>query len=196
MKRQSNDDALAERELLQKMYVEASRRNELKKHMQSIVREEKHKTTNQRKVWLAAASITILIGIGTFFIFHPKHSFNNIIRAKQENESQEGLFVTGTENKIPEFGSVDTFNLKNKNIEAFLPADGVVFQQNDTILFSRKETTLENVLLISDTSGSIIKKIIMQSGSAEYKLLPYTLKPGKYFWNYMQNGVPRSFKIE
>ena len=177
---------LAQRKLLQASYFEASERHDLKKQIRLAVNDEKRKMSNlKRNAWLIAASFTILAGIGTFFIMQSRQSSDNNL-VSQGNNSQEDEVVAAKQNKIAEYGSVDTFNKQSKiNVIDFLPVDGTVFNQKDTILFFLPVMNEKDVLIIYDNAGSVIKKVSFQPGNEEYKILPYTLKPGEYAWNHL-----------
>ena len=185
-------DAFEQRKLLQASYIEASKRHELKKHVRSVVTDVKRKNANLRKVWLVAASFVILVGIGSFFLLHSRQPPDNSM-AKQENN-----VVIGRKNQIEEYGTVDTLsNQPKSNAVTFLPVDGTVFYQKDTILFFLPVMDEKDVLIINDKSGSIIKKITLLPHSAEYKLLPYILKPGEYTWGHsFDESVKHSFSIK
>ena len=192
----SLNDALAERIRFQKSYIEASKQLKLKSNIKLVVSKQKRKASEQRKVWFLAASFLILAGIGSFLYLQNKPSANNPI-AKQENQNQQDQVVTGKENKIGEFGSVDEYNNPDKNSEFFLPADGAVFNQHDTILFSRENAFRNEILIITNkTTGSISKKVTIESGFTEYKVFPYSLKPGLYTWSLSRDSVAHSFRIK
>lgn len=190
------DDAFADtfeqRKLLQLSYIEASKRHELKRHLRSVITDVKRKKTTLRKVWLVAASFIILAGIGSFFLLQTRQSSNNNMAKQDEN------IVIGKKNQIEEYGSVDTFNKKStSNAITFLPVDGTVFYQKDTILFFLPVMDEKDTLIIYDKSGAIIKKITIKPHSSEYKLLPYMLKPGEYSWNHsFDETVKHSFSIK
>jgi len=188
-------EALAQRQLLQKAYVEATKRIELKNHIRSIISDEKRKTANQRTFWLIAASITILVGIGSFLLFKPKQTLNNNV-AKQDSLPPEDQLVSPNKTNIVEFGTLDTLHQQNEDIKTLLPAEGAVFSQTDTILFSRQNVDVNEMLTITDKTGSVIFKTTIQSGTAEYIVLPFALKPGTYFWNFEHANISHTIIIK
>jgi hypothetical protein len=190
-------DAYQQRKLLQASYIEASKRYELKKHIRTVVTDVKRKNANLRKVWLVAASFVLLLGIGSFFLLHSRQASNNNM-AKQGINLPADEVVTGKKNNIEEYGSVDTFSNQPKgNIITFLPVDGTVFNRNDTILFFLPVMNGKDTLIIYDKAGSVRKKITIQPGTAEYKLFPNILKPGKYSWDHTSDkSVTHSFSIK
>jgi hypothetical protein len=187
-------EALAHRQLLQKSYIEATKRIELKNHIRSIISDEKRKAANQRTFWLIAASITILVGIGSFLIFKPKQTLNNI--AKQDSLPQEDQLVSPNKTNIVEFGTLDTLHQQNEDIKTLLPAEGAVFSQTDTILFSRQNVDVNEMLTITDKTGSVIFKTTIQSGTAKCKVLPFALKPGTYIWNFEHANISHTIIIK
>jgi len=189
-------EALAKRRLLQKSYIEAAKRIELKKKIHAVIVDEKRKTINQPKVWLAAASITILLGIGSFFMFQPKPSLNNTTVAKQDSMPQEDILVSPNKHKIVEFGTADTLHQQNKAVRTLLPADGAVFYQTDTIHFSRPKTDVQEVLTIRDKNGLVVINATMVPGISEYKVIPRSLKPGKYTWNFSDENLTHTLIIK
>lgn len=189
-------EALANRRLLQKSYIEASKRIELKNKIHAVIIDEKRKTINQRMVWLAAASIAILLGIGSFFIFQPKPSLDNTTLAKQDSPPQEDILVSPNKHKIVEFGTADTLHQQSEIITTFLPADGAVFNQTDTIHFSRPKTDVQNVLTIRDKNGLVVINATIIPGISEYKVIPYSLKPGKYTWGFSDENISHSLIIK
>jgi len=188
-------EALAQRQLLQKAYVEATKRIELKNHIRSIISDEKRKTANQRTFWLIAASITILVGIGSFLLFKPKQTLNNNV-AKQDSLPPEDQLVSPNKTNIVEFGTLDTLHQQNEDIKNLLPTEGAVFSQTDTIIFSRQNVDVNEMLTITDKTGSVIFKTTIQSGTAEYIVLPFALKPGTYIWNFEHANISHTIIIK
>jgi len=189
-------EALAKRQLLQNSYIEATKRIEIKKKIHAVILDEKRKTINHRKVWLAAASIAILLGIGSFFMFQQKPSLDNTTVAKQDSLLQEDILVSPNKNTIVEFGTADTLHKQNETITTFLPADDAVFYQTDTIRFSRPKTDGQDVLTILDKNGLVVINATMIPGISEYKVIPHSLKPGKYTWSFLNENIPNTLIIK
>lgn len=189
-------EALANRRLLQKSYIEASKRIELKNKIHAVIIDEKRKTINQRMVWLAAASIAILLGIGSFFMFQSKPSLDNTTVAKQDSLPQEDILVSPKKHKIVEFGTADTLHQQNENITTFLPADSAVFYHTDTIHFSRPKTDVQDVLTIRDKNGLVVINATMIPGISEYKVIPHSLKPGEYTWSFSDENLTHTLIIK
>jgi hypothetical protein len=190
-------DSLAKRKLLEASYIEASTRYDLKRKIRSVIKKEKHKTEYVHRLWIAVASISLLVGIASFFILQSRFSSNNTFAKKENNQLKDEVAV-GNQNKIEQYGSVDTFNNKtgNKGI-TYLPLDGTVFDEADTILFYLPEINVKEIIKIYDNGGSIRKKITIKPGSAGYKLLPNILEPGEYTWNHsFEESVTHSFRIK
>ncbi len=189
-------DALAQRKLLQQTYVMASNRIELKKKITKAISDEKRKYANRRVVWLAAASIALLAGIGSIFLFNPKDPSVNSPVAKQDSQLEEDIVVTPNENKMTEFATSDTLNHQPEISNKYQPDDGCVFNQKDTLVFSRPNADLADKLVITDNGGLIVFTSTIQKGQPEQKVMPYTLKPGVYRWKLTQTAVSRKFTIQ
>lgn len=188
-------DALSQRKRIQELYIEASKRIELKKQIQSAISTVKQRSAFQQKVWLVAASLVVIIGVGSFFLFQQKQPSGSNIAERKISQEDDKL-VSPSRKKMEEYGSYDSLPVKSKVTNDFLPADGAIFHQTDTILFTRHNDKTEVTLKITDKNDSLIKKVTMQAGVSEYKLLPNSLKPGKYSWNYSPEGVSRSLIIK
>lgn len=190
--------AFLKRKLLQESYIKATKHLKSKNQIRLIVADEKRKTANRKKAWLVAASFIILAGIGSFIYYESKQPTSNGNLTKQDIKPQKDEIVSGKENKIAEYGSLDSLDKQNSNsVVAFLPPEGTVFNQNDTIWFSQKNATAFDFLTITDKSGLVIKKVTVQSGRSEYQVLPFALKPGTYSWYFSQEkGERHSFKIK
>ena len=185
------------RKLLQASYVEATKQNKLKKRIRLIVTDHKRKSANQRKIFLIAASFISLIGIGSFFLIQSRQTTNTNL-AKQEIGFGEDEVVVGQKNNIAEYGSVDSVNKKSANSSVtFLPPEGAVFQQTDTIWFFPQNADANIRITVLDKSGSVVKKVSINSGRPDYKILPHVLKPGTYSWYFSTNETTKhTFKIQ
>jgi len=190
-------EKFAQRKLFQSTYIKAYRRIELKKQIRSIISEEKRNSTIPRRVWLAAASLILLLGIGSFLLIQSRQSGDKTMAANGINLSEDKE-VSSTENNIPEYGSVDSVSKKQVNpTVTFLPPEGAVFQQTDTIRFYLKNMDSNTRIIILDKTGSVVKKISVNASSSDYKIMPNALKPDNYLWFISNNeSVKHSFIIK
>ena len=185
------------RKLIQLSYIEATERSKLKTQIRSIVDQQKRKSANQRRMYLIAASLISIMGIASFFVMQYKQQASNNM-ANQEIGIEDNEVIAGKENKITEYGSVDTFNQKPaKPPISFLPPDGAIFQKTDTIWFFPQNPAAENRLTITDKSGTVVKRVSLKPNQPDYKVLPDVLKPGTYIWYFSQDETKKhSFKIQ
>jgi len=185
------------RKLIQLSFIEATERSKLKNQIRSVVSQQKRKSANQRRMYLIAASFISIMGIASFFVMQSKQQATDNL-AKQGIGTDDSEVITSKENKIAEYGSVDTFNQKPvKTPISFLPPEGAIFQKTDTIWFFPHNINIENRLTITDKSGNIVKRVTLKPNQADYKVLPHILKPGIYVWFFSQaETVKHSFKIQ
>ncbi|MEI6059998.1 MAG: hypothetical protein WCR72_04785 [Bacteroidota bacterium] len=190
-------ETLAMRKLLQASYIEASKRNKLRNQIHSVLTIEKRNSIKHRKVWIAAASVIILAGIGAFLLLQSRQIQNNNIALQQDFIPKDAV-VSGKKNSINVYGSIDTFGKQHvSKATAFLPNEGAVFNQTDTILFYQQEIKANDILIITNKAGSVVKKINKQGGSSAYKILPHTLEPAIYTWYFsLSKGAQHSFLIK
>jgi hypothetical protein len=190
-------DRLAKRKLLQESYTEATRQYELKKHIRSIVIDEKQNSAFRKRIWLVAASLILLVGIGSLIVIQTRQSGNSNTIAEVEGDQKEDKIVEGKKNNIEEFASIDTFTVVKKKAISFLPPDGAVFSQSDTIRFFWNKAVENNILILKDKAGSEIRKIAIKPGTTEYKLSTNDLKPGTYNWSFSHDiSTTHSFIIK
>lgn len=189
--------SLAQRKLLQASYVEAHKRINLKNHIQGVLNNTKQKIAFHKKVWLVAASLILFIGVSSVFILQTRPASNTSNLAKVENNTNEDKIVTVQKNDIQEFGAIDSLTSPKANAVYFLPPEGSVFSQTDTILFFRNIAVSNDVLIVVDKAGSVIKKSPFKPGKPEFKIVPYTLKPGTYYWHFSNdNNTTHSFVVK
>ena len=186
--RLETDAALAkafdERRLLQESYVEASKRIKLKKQIRSIVTEEKRRVSNQRKIWLAAASVILLATLGSILIYNARNKGTERQYAKEQASPDQA--VQGKQYNMEEYGNMDVV-VRNAAVDDFFPDESTELKSTDTICFRWPSTLTERFLTIYNSKGQLVKKVTIKKKVKEYVLLPGILQPGVYFWKFMND---------
>ncbi len=186
--RLETDAALAkafdERRLLQESYVEASKRIKLKKQIRSIVTEEKRRVSNQRKIWLAAASVILLATLGSILIYNARNKGTERQYAKEQASPDQA--VQGKQYNMEEYGNMDVV-VRNAAVDDFFPDEFTELKSTDTICFRWPSTLTERFLTIYNSKGQLVKKVTIKKKVKEYVLLPGILQPGVYFWKFMND---------
>ncbi len=178
--------AIAERKLLQESYTEATHKIELKKQIRSVVGEEKRKASNQRKIWLAAASLIVLATIGSFLIYNARNSGTENQYAKEQPSPDQAL--QGKQNKMGEYGNMDVV-VRKESVDDFFPDEFTPLKASDTICFKWPSSLNLRYLTIYNNKGELVKKVTIKKKVKEYVLLPGVLKPGVYFWKFMNDST-------
>lgn len=180
------------RQRLQSAYIKALENSELKRHIKTLIDHEKHKYSIRMYIWLAAATVFIFAGVGGLLLYQTEDSIKINKFAKHENMSDEDKLVEPSKNRIKEYGSTHTLQFQNAKIAK----DGMVLSQRDTILFTRENTDVEEILYLSDSTHTIVKQITLIEGTSVFKLLPHSLKSGTYYWCFSHEDITRFFLIE
>ncbi|MBL7906167.1 MAG: hypothetical protein JNL22_14175 [Bacteroidales bacterium] len=176
----------SERKLLQKTYTEASKRMELKKQLKSLITDEKRKTSSQRKIWLAAASLIVLAVIGSLLYYNSGNPGNEKQYAKELPSPDEA--VQGNQNNMEEYGNMDVVERK-ESVDDFFPDEFTPLKTNDTICFKWPSSMNLRYLTIYNSKGELVKKVTIKKKVKEYVLLPGILKPGVYYWKFMNDST-------
>lgn len=187
-KRLESDPAFAkmfsERKLLQETYTEATKRIELKKQIRSVVGVEKRRASNQRKILLAAASLIVLATIGSLLIYNARNTGQEKQYAKEQPTNDQAL--EGKQNKMSEYGNMDVVERKEA-VDDFFPDEFTPLKANDTICFKWPSSMNLRYLTIYNNKGELVKKVTIKKKVKEYVLLPGILKPGVYYWKFMND---------
>jgi hypothetical protein len=178
--------AFSERKLLQESYTEATRRIELKKQIRSVVGEEKRRASNQRKIWLAAASLIVLATIGSFLIYNAQNNGTDTQYAKEQPSPDQE--VKGKQNKMGEYGNLDVVERK-ESVDDFFPDEFTPLKASDTICFRWPSSLNLRYLTIYNHKGELVKKVTIKKKVKEYVLMPGVLKPGVYHWKFMNDST-------
>ena len=190
-------DALAQRKLLQRTYIETSRRSALKKQIKTIVTDEKRKAANQRKVWLAAATIIVLTAVGSILMF-PAKKPDNAQRLANEQPKQSidttDHLLQGQQKSMNEYATLDSIEATKKN-NTLYPDDRAILKSGDTIRFSWPELYKVQFLTIYNNKGEVVKKESIIQGTNKYVLLPGMLPPGQYSWKILKDSKNIHFTI-
>lgn len=191
-------EALAQRRLLQKTYVEIHRQAELRNQIRSIVLDENQKVAYRRMIWLAAATLLILTALGSILFYTTKKPDNEPQMANEQfnkgNDPADHL-VQGQQQSMNEYASIDSLKTTEHKI-AFLPDEKTKLRSVDTIRFSWPESKEALILSIYDNSGGIVKNERIKSGTKQFLLLPGILSPGKYAWQIKNYSKKIRFTIE
>jgi len=177
---------LNEYTLIKKTYIEASRRIELKQTIQAAIATNKTVRLNQRKMWLIAASVMLIAAIGTLIVFSTgtKKPDNQFTANSLPGEKA----VEGKQNTMKEFGNMDVVKL-NIPDNAFFPDEYTYLKANDTILFQWPSELSQRYLTIYNSRGELVMKATIKKNIKEYVLMPGVLKPGVYYWKFMNDSM-------
>lgn len=178
--------AFSERKLLQESYTEATRRIELKKQIRSVVGEEKRRSSYQRKIWLAAASLIVLATIGSLLIYNSGSKRLENKYAKEQKSTDPA--VQGKQNKMGEYGNMDVV-VRKESVDDFFPDEFTSLKASDTICFKWPSSLNLRYLTIYNHKGELVKKVTIKKKVKEYVLMPGVLKPGVYHWKFMNDST-------
>ncbi len=183
-------DAFAKRKLLQKAFVEATVRADIKKTIGSAIAGEKRKAQTHRRIWLAAATLIILATVGSLLIYN---SFNRMPEnqfAIEQNlpEKEDREAMERKSNSMEEYGNLDVL-VRKESVDDFFPDELTVLKANDTIIFKWPSSLNERYLTIYNSKGELVKKEKIKKKVKEFTLLPGILKPGVYFWKFMNDST-------
>jgi len=176
----------AERKLLQKTYTEATKRIELKKQVSSLIADEKRKAAYRQKVWLAAASLVVLATIGSLLIYNARSHKSESQYAKEQPSRDRA--IEGKQNKMNEYGNMDVV-VRKESVDDFFPDEFTTLKANDTICFKWPSAMSLRYLTIYNNKGELVKKVTIKKKVKEYVLLPGVLKPGIYYWKFMNDST-------
>jgi len=176
--------AFAGRKLLQETYTEATKRIELKKQIRSVVGEEKRRSSFQRKIWLAAASLILLAMLGSILIYNARNKGTERQYAKEQASPDRA--VQGKQYNMEEYGNMEVV-VRNAAVDDFFPDEFTELKSTDTICFRWPSTLTERFLTIYNSKGQLVKKVTIKKKVKEYVLLPGILEPGVYFWKFMND---------
>jgi len=190
---------LSSRIMLQKTWVKDGKHRQVKEHINHLINIEKQDYKSRSNTWLVAASLIVLLGIGSlFFVRHAQNQNDRefLSGGKSLNKHKSEKFIQGQQNEIKKYGSVDSVETNKKVADnRYLPADRSVYQASDTISFIWPATVIKERLIIFDEKGSKVAEVPLKTYAVEYKLLPSTLKPGSYIWTLPPNELKYQFSI-
>lgn len=175
-----------ERKLLQEAYIEAHSRIELKSKIKLVVTAEKLKKANQRKIWLAAASLIVLATIGSFLIYNSINNKQENQYAKEQTSPEQA--IERKNNKMNEYGNMDVV-VRKESIDDFFPDEFTPLKASDTICFKWPSSMNLRYLTIYNNKGELVKKVTIKKKMKEYVVKPGILKPGVYFWKFMNDST-------
>jgi hypothetical protein len=171
---------------LQEAWVKSAQHEDLKQHIKLLIMAEKHAHSAKRNTWLVAASLFILVGIGSLVISKNLKEHRNselVLSIKAPVTDTKENILQGQKNTIKEYGSID-FSNENESIlyNHKLPRNGSIYQASDTITFiwPSVSTQSEKPLLIFNNAGEKVIEIKLKNGDIGYKLMPSRLEPGNY----------------
>lgn len=176
---------LLNRKMIQTNWIKAAQREQVRRHIQHVIKTGKSSQISKTMSWLmAAASLILVIGISSVFFSQRDQNKSDREFLSYGNNSNVGeAIIKGTPNEMKEYGSIDFAN-DNKSIsyKRMLPDDGAIYQASDTITFIWPAASQENnePLVIFNEEGKKVVEIKLRTGDIGYKLLPSTLKPGTY----------------
>ena len=190
---------LSSRIILQKTWVKDGQHKHIKAHINHLINIEKQDHKSRSNTWLVAASLIVLLGIGSlFFVQHTQNQNDREFLAGDKilNRDKSEKFIQGQQNEIKKYGSADSVETNKTGADnLYLPADVSVYQASDTISFTWPATIIKERLIIIDEKGSKVAEVTLEKDAVEYKLLPSTLKPGSYTWTLPPNALKYQFSI-
>src|SRR5665647_546645 len=128
---------LSSRIMLQKTWVKDGQHKQVKEHINHLINIEKQDHKSRSNTWLVAASLIVLLGIGSLFFVRNTQNQNDrefFAGDKILNKDKSEKLIQGQLNEIKKYGSVDNVET-NKTVadNRYLPADRSVYQASDTI---------------------------------------------------------------
>jgi len=187
-------EKLSERIMLQKSWMKIAQHKQVKQRISNLIKIEERQQNAKRTIWLAAASIIVIIGISSIFFFQKNRNdseyLTQVIKIK---DSQ--IIIQGKRNEMQKFGSADTIKNTIASQNCF-PMDNAVFQTSDTITFSWPSNNIKEKLIIFDENWIKVSEIQLPKGVAEYKFIPANFKTGTYTWILTPNSVKYKFSIK
>ena len=191
-------EKLSQRILIQKSWLKSAQHNQVKQHISRLIKIEKQSRKSERRIWLVAASLIVLIGISSLFIFRNNQNQNDReFLAGNKNPNKNFRISKGQQNEVKKYGIIDSTRI-HKSIadQSYLPANGSIFQVTDTIIFRWPVTSIKEKLLIFDENWSKVTEVPLQKSVMEYRLNPSTLKPGIYTWILPPDKLRYQFSIK
>jgi len=191
-------EKLSQRILIQKSWLKSAQHNQVKQHISRLINIEKRNQKSERRIWLVAASLIVLIGISSLLIFRNNQNQNDRdFLAESRNSNKNFLITKGQQNEEKKYGVIDSTRI-HKSIEDqnYLPANGSIFQVTDTIIFRWPLTSIKEKLLIFDENWSKVTEVPLAKSDMEYRIKPSTLKPGIYTWILPPDKLRYQFSIK
>lgn len=177
--------AFAERKFMQETYTEATKRIELKTQISTVMADEKRRKSGQRRIWLAAASLILLAAIGAVLIYIVTSTGSEKQYAKEQSPPDQA--VQGKQNPMGEYGNIDVLTRKEIS-DDFFPDEYTNIKASDTICFKWPASENHRYLTIYNRKGDLVKKVTIKKKVKEYVMVPGILKPGVYYWKFMEDS--------
>lgn len=191
---------LTDRIMLQKSWVKVTLHNQVKQHIGHVITIEKHYRKILSTRWLAAASLVVILGIGSLFFLQNNQNTKDrefLLSSKGINKDTGEKMIQGRQNEVKKYGSADSLvKYKTDVTKHYLPAENAVFNSADTIRFTWPANDRIMKLIIFDQRGLTVLEETIQTGLVEYKLLPSRLKPGTYTWTIPTDELKHQFSIK
>jgi hypothetical protein len=191
---------LADRIMLQKSWVKVTMHNQVKQHIGQVITIEKLHRKILTTRWLAAASLVVIVGIGSMFFLQNSQNAKDrefLLSSKGISKDIGEKMIQGQQNEEKKYGSADSLaKYKSDVTKRYSPADHAVFNTSDTILFSWPANGRTGKLIIFDQKELKVLEQPIQTGLAEYKLQPSRLNPGTYTWSMPADELKHSFSIK
>jgi hypothetical protein len=158
--------------------------------------EENRRTTTNRRVWLAAASLILLALAGSVLLYNsswrkPEQQF-----AKEQTSPENGdrAATQRKVNSMEEYSNVDVL-VRKDSVNDFFPDEFTVLKPTDTIIFKWPASLNERYLTIYNSKGELVKKATIKANVIKYTLLPGVLKPEVYYWKFMNDSALIRIKV-
>lgn len=191
---------LADRIMLQKSWVKVTMHNQVKQHIGHVITLEKLHRKILTTRWLAAASLVVIVGIGSMFFLQNNQNAKDrefLLSSKGINKDNGEKIIQGRQNEVKKYGSVDSLvKYKTDVTKRYSPADNAVFNASDTILFTWPANDRIGMLIIFDQKGLRVLEKSIPAGSVEYKIIPKRLNPGTYTWTLPAGELKHQFLIK
>lgn len=180
----------AERQLLQEAYTEAALRSSIKRNIFSAMVEERGLTKTRNRIWMAAATLILLATIGSVLIYNssgrmPEEQYATELNSP-ENEDREA--IQRKSNNMEEYSNIDVL-VRKESVDDFFPDELTMLKATDTIIFKWPSSLNERYLTIYNGKGELVKKATIKKKVNEFILLPGILKPGVYYWKFMNDST-------
>ena len=183
-------DTFTERKQLQEAFIEASMRSEIKKSIRSAIAKESHRTITNRRVWLTAAAVVLLAAVASVLMYNSSGRMPEKQYAKEQTSPEKGDKEATQKklNSMEEYSNMDVL-VRKESVDDFFPDESTVLKPTDTIIFKWPSSLNERYLTIYNSKGELVRKATIRKKAKEYTLLPGVLKPGVYYWKFMNDSA-------